>query len=466
MEILDRSHIRFSMQLLRETRFYLSLVVLTSSLLLTACSGDSDSSDDNMPSDVLADAGPDQFVQPGETVTLDGSLSESMSGAELSFAWSLQSVPENSTAVMVNANAVNPAFIADVEGTYIIELIVNEGTSANHIDTVTVNAAAFPVVETASNLRSPGVIPDGLLPRCFTNPDGTINNQCPVIVYNDISYWTYNFVDARFSLGIVGFNVDGKVAYNREVPTIRNIRRISVDEATETVTFHGESDSGDGQVTLTWLDLTSGLFVPAPEAEAGANQIYTPGDLVMLDGTNSYGATELTYNWSFISSPSGSTAIISDQNDQQPTFVADLAGSYVVQLVVNDGLTDSIADTVIITSSNIPLVGSAPAANPPGEIPEGLKVSCFFSPLRFQNPNCPVLLYNDLTYWPYSYRDNRFALAIVAYDAAGNIVSEQELTGPRSVWQITVDVDASTVSFYGGENSQNFATLTWLELTP
>jgi hypothetical protein len=45
-------------------------------------------------------------------------------------------------------------------------------------------------------------------------------------------------------------------------------------------------------------------------------------------------------------------AMLSSSTAESPTFVADLSGSYVAQLIVSDGETDSAADTVTITANN------------------------------------------------------------------------------------------------------------------
>ena len=44
--------------------------------------------------------------------------------------------------------------------------------------------------------------------------------------------------------------------------------------------------------------------------------------------------------------------MLDDPTLVNPTFVADVAGSYVAQLVVNDGNVDSAPDTVTITTDN------------------------------------------------------------------------------------------------------------------
>ena len=72
------------------------------------------------------------------------------------------------------------------------------------------------------------------------------------------------------------------------------------------------------------------------------------------------------YSWSFTSRPAGSTAALSNPTAVNPTFVADKFGTYVVQLIVNDGTVNSAPDTVTITTQNSPPVANA------GPRPDGL----------------------------------------------------------------------------------------------
>ncbi|MGK0370825.1 MAG: hypothetical protein ACJAW1_001066, partial [Glaciecola sp.] len=46
--------------------------------------------------------------------------------------------------------------------------------------------------------------------------------------------------------------------------------------------------------------------------------------------------------------PTDSTAAFSSATVVSPTFTADLDGSYVVQLIVNDGIVNSSANSVTI----------------------------------------------------------------------------------------------------------------------
>ena len=63
----------------------------------------------------------------------------------------------------------------------------------------------------------------------------------------------------------------------------------------------------------------------------------------------------MTYRWSLLSKPAGSSAALNDPNIGTPSFVADLSGDYVAQLVVNDGTVDSVPDTVSIEVVDVAL---------------------------------------------------------------------------------------------------------------
>ena len=58
----------------------------------------------------------------------------------------------------------------------------------------------------------------------------------------------------------------------------------------------------------------------------------------------------MTYAWAFMSRPPGSAAVLSSTTTVSPTFVADLAGPYVVQLIVSDGFANSTPVTVTATA--------------------------------------------------------------------------------------------------------------------
>jgi len=82
----------------------------------------------------IADAGPDQTVIAGQTVTLDGSASTDLDGDALTYAWTLAS------AALSGADTASPMFCAATAGAYTAELVVNDGTVDSESDEVTVTA--------------------------------------------------------------------------------------------------------------------------------------------------------------------------------------------------------------------------------------------------------------------------------------------------------------------------------------
>ncbi|MEW6584676.1 MAG: hypothetical protein AB1442_03585 [Nitrospirota bacterium] len=75
------------------------------------------------------------------------------------------------------------------------------------------------------------------------------------------------------------------------------------------------------------------------------------GKTVYLDGffSKNPGGGELDYVWTLVSSPEGSLATIEDSNDRQAQFRPDVAGTYKVKLIVNNGLVDSDPAYAVIT---------------------------------------------------------------------------------------------------------------------
>ena len=64
----------------------------------------------------IADAGPNQNVNAGDTVILNGRSSFDPQGRPLTYRWSMLSIPISSRAQLTGTNTVSPSFVADVGG--------------------------------------------------------------------------------------------------------------------------------------------------------------------------------------------------------------------------------------------------------------------------------------------------------------------------------------------------------------
>ncbi|MEW6217899.1 MAG: PKD domain-containing protein, partial [Thermodesulfobacteriota bacterium] len=91
-----------------------------------------------------AEAGPDRTVMAGETVPLDGTASQDANGDPLSYRWSITSRPANSVAALADPAAAQPSFTPDLEGVYIVQLIVSDGLLDSPPDTTTIAVANRP----------------------------------------------------------------------------------------------------------------------------------------------------------------------------------------------------------------------------------------------------------------------------------------------------------------------------------
>jgi mono/diheme cytochrome c family protein len=116
----------------------------------------------------------------------------------------------------------------------------------------------------------------------------------------------------------------------------------------ELVVGDGTMDSAPSSVTIVAVSGNS-----APTANAGSDQNVTTGSIVVLDGGGSQDADNdpLAYIWTMVSRPAGSSAGLSNDTQSNPSFTADAEGTYIIELVVNDGTTDSSPDTVTINAT-------------------------------------------------------------------------------------------------------------------
>ena len=89
----------------------------------------------------VANAGPAQTVVSPVLVTLTGAGSYDPNGDTLTYAWTLTSKPESSTAALTGGTTVSPTFTADLAGTYVASLVVSDATLSSAPSTVTITAS-------------------------------------------------------------------------------------------------------------------------------------------------------------------------------------------------------------------------------------------------------------------------------------------------------------------------------------
>jgi parallel beta-helix repeat protein len=88
----------------------------------------------------VADAGSDQSVSIGDTVSLDGSGSTDTNGDVLTYSWSFASKPAGSLAEFTDPTSAQTGFVVDEPGEYVVSLVVNDGFVDSNAANVTITA--------------------------------------------------------------------------------------------------------------------------------------------------------------------------------------------------------------------------------------------------------------------------------------------------------------------------------------
>jgi PKD repeat protein len=269
----------------------------------------------------IVNAGPDQTVDAGDTVTLNGDVTMP-DGDPLNFTWTQRGGP---TVTLNNADTLTPSFVAAQRGTYIFELSSTRSdqvTIAVSNSVPTVDASALPTtvnVGQPSTLSAIGNDADGdtlaySWARTSGPTSGTLTNaNTATATFTPTERGTYVFT-VTVTDGFGGSNTDtATVTVNNRAPTIT-----AISATPPTV------DVG----------VTTSLSVTASD----------------LDGDT------LNYSWAQTSGPAG--AVLVNANSANPTFTPGAKGSYEFTVTVTDGFGGSASEPVTVTVNN-----RAPTAN-------------------------------------------------------------------------------------------------------
>lgn len=311
----------------------------------------------------LADAGPDiTSYGPTLPVVLQAGRSTDVEGDFLTYRWFVLGRPDGSTAIPT-ANDPNPIFRLDGAGAWHLQVNVSDGRSES-IATMLVNTEADVAPLTGSYVHpgnsNPAVfIVDGEFRSIYPNSGatpGTLTRSWSLLSRPSGSAAGLE-ATASGDGCVEGFGFPACAALPTDVDGDYSVQMKATDEGSIVAVQAIGITRGAAARPVAVVD-------PSPQAPLRSSRLhfidFAPGLSVTVDGSHSFdqNGLPLTYRWTLLHRPAGSNATLSDPQAPSPTIEVDVDGSYVAQLIVNNGVRDSLP----VTTTLVNYVNTPPSA--------------------------------------------------------------------------------------------------------
>lgn len=375
--------------------FGLGLVFANGVLVIGGCNN-ATTAPQGTTSAVSANAGVDKDILVGSASTLDGQSSAGVQNA----SWTIQTKPSGSAATLANDTTLTPSITADVAGTYVVQLSINNGAST---DTATL---------TAKSVVADITVPSGSAVTTrtrFNTTEYVINagqtggilsaasSSAAALKTQSTGSFTYQWEqiagpDATTTNGTTNETLEFTAPSYAEIQNLGNadnykwqILPISRDD-TKMVFRVTKTDSSGGADINTFtvylqdadgreIHTSSGL----PNVPVGLPVILSGPDLLAsgasaTDPAKEFGKPVTDWSWT-LTVPSGSSAKFADSGNtsstvQFPKFTPDVAGIYLVSYASTSGTnsytnpTTKCPGTLTINAADWVGVGIVGAASP------------------------------------------------------------------------------------------------------
>jgi hypothetical protein len=323
------------------------------------------------PGRPIADPGPNRMVRTGANAILSGENSLFAS----TFSWSMVA----GTATITNANSMIAIFEAAAPGQYVVRLTVGNGSATNLKDvTITVDDT-FPdplnirfayVKDVLQNVTHATAL------KCIACHLSTGGNPRPPVFYDSFDRDGVGGVTATDDSWFVKA-IRGR-ANLTDVQASPLLRKPTGNSHNGGTLLDVSTSAGlrNYSILYNWIlaGMQPGGVAASPIVNGGVSPValtfsgvppYAPG--ITLDGSASIGAT--SYLWSVLSGPMGPTGApptITNPTSQNATLNVPRDGTYVVELLVSDGVSsDSVQRTIVVTETPVVADFTPGAVGPP-----------------------------------------------------------------------------------------------------
>lgn len=367
--------------------------------LLVAC-GDKDGDTAAECTVAVASAGLDAGGTLGAAVTLDASGSSVCaayrSAGSATYEWSFDRVPVDSRLTDAaftadgSADAVTTSFTPDAVGEYVVGLTITDpsGTSAEDVVVISITSGnASPVADCGEDVSA------RIDERVELDGSGSQDPEGRALSYS----WSLAVSPDCSAL-------DTTDVYNAETATPSFAADCEGLYLMSLVVSDGETWSDPDYCSI---DVADGNRLPEADAGESEELPFCTDNPLQLNAWGSYDldGDALTYQWSVVAVPTGSTvseASFSDITSAEPLVSWDLAGTYSFELQVNDGTIWSAPDIVSFTIAD-ETTNSSPIANAGSDQRLEAVGSCVSSSYVWTCGDCPeasTLLDGASTYDP------------------------------------------------------------------
>jgi hypothetical protein len=355
-----------------------------------------------------ANAGADQTVAEGDTVTLDGTGSLDSDGTIASYLWTQTAGPQ---VTLNDASSASPSFTAPAVGsageTLIFELTVtdNEGATSATADTVSVtvnNVNQNPIANAGADQtvnEGDSVTLDG---TASSDPDGSVQSYL----------WTQTSGSTTVEL-------------DDDTSSTPSFTAPAVGPTGDTLTFELTVTDNDGATGTDTVDINIGNVNQPPTANAGEDQTVDEGTSgVQLDGSGSTDSDGniASYQWEQTGGPS---VTLNDAGTATATFDAPEVTSntdltFTLTVTDNEQATDD--DDIVVTVNDV-------AEPPPPEETTALELRGFYSPVDMNDVINVVRSGQSVPL--------KFEIFEVVRNSDGDIISETEVTTSDAIESFT-----------------------------